>query len=164
MVTKSMVRDPETVKIMDQLKIPFAPDKLHWRVGSTNKKAEERRTGNKSAPPTKGIALAYINARDCMKRLDDVVGPENWQREHPENGICRVGINIAGEWVWKTDVSGETKIEAEKGGASRAFCRACANWGIGRYLYYLTNTWCPLNQWGQIEKENLPRLPDWAKP
>jgi len=62
---------------------PFPPSQVSWRVGATNK------------DKTKGIALAYIDARDVMDRLDDVCGPENWQVEYPFPGCARIGINIA---------------------------------------------------------------------
>ena len=34
----------------------------------------------------KGIPLAYLDARDAMERLDDVVGPENWQDRYTFSG------------------------------------------------------------------------------
>ena len=50
------------MSIYDELKAPFPGDKIHWRVGA--------RTKDKS----KGIPLAYIDARDVMERLDEVLG------------------------------------------------------------------------------------------
>jgi len=42
-----------------------------------------------------------------------------WQNEHPDpNGkttICRIGLKIDGEWIWRADGAGDTKVEAEKG-------------------------------------------------
>ena len=54
-----------------RLTAPFDPARVSWRVGSTNK------------DKTRGMALAYIDARDVMDRLDDVCGPEGWQRRYP---------------------------------------------------------------------------------
>jgi hypothetical protein len=87
-----------------------------------------------------GRILAYKDARYDMKILDEVVGPENWQRKHEEiNGTiyCSVGIRNpdTGEWIWKQDAGSESQTEAEKGAASDSFKRACFNWGIGRELY-----------------------------
>ena len=84
--------------------------------------------------------LLYKDARCDMAILDELVGPENWQREHYEckgNLFCRVGIknNTTGEWVWKDDCGVESNTEAVKGESSDAFKRACVNWGIGRELY-----------------------------
>ena len=88
----------------------------------------------------KSRVLAYKDARYDMKILDEIVGPENWQRKHEEvNGTiyCSVGIRNpdTNEWIWKQDAGSESNTEAEKGAASDSFKRACFNWGIGRDLY-----------------------------
>jgi hypothetical protein len=84
--------------------------------------------------------VAYIDARDVMDRLDDVVGAENWQSKyesHNGNLYCAIGIKIGDSWVWKTDCGSESNIEKEKGEASDALKRAAVQWGIGRFLYNL---------------------------
>ena len=93
----------------------------------------------------KTTCVAYIDARDCMDLLDEVVGPERWQSIfYEENGLlfCKVGILVAGDsisecWVWKSDTGSESKVEKDKGHVSDAFKRACVSWGIGRFLYRL---------------------------
>lgn len=122
---------------LNDLKKPFDPSKISWRVGAT--------TGDKS----KGIALAYIDARDVMERLDEVCGPENWQCRYPFAGCCEIGIQIKGQWVWKANGAGETQVEAEKGQYSDAFKRAAVLWGIGQYLYDLPNAWVDLEPKGR---------------
>lgn len=82
--------------------------------------------------------LAYKDARADMNRLDEVVGPMNWQRQHLNgNANCIVSIwdhhKIA--WVSKEDTGTESMAEKAKGLASDSFKRACFNWGIGRELY-----------------------------
>lgn len=142
----------ETKEIFDKLKAPFDPRLIHWRVGATS--------GDKS----KGIALAYINARDAMKRLDDVMGLD-WQCRYPFEGCCDIGLKINGEWVWRSNGAGETDIEGEKGRYSDAFKRAAVMWGVGRYLYYLPNIWVPLKAQGKSHViAEIPKLPDWAIP
>jgi len=82
--------------------------------------------------------LAYKDARVDMERLDSVVGPMNWKREHSrDNHNCTVSIwdDFKSQWVGKEDVGKESNTEAEKGVASDSFKRACFNWGIGRELY-----------------------------
>lgn len=119
-----------------KLKEPFPPDCVSWRVGSTTKDKK------------KGMALAYIDARDVMHRLDDVCGPENWQCDYPHAGqktVCRIGIRIDGEWIWKANGAGDTDIEGEKGALSDAFKRAAVLWGIGQYLYELDSPWVELD-------------------
>ena len=105
-------------EICGALKEPFTARQLSWRSGGGGKQ------------------LAYINARDLMKRLDDVVGPENWQDRYEEcHGrlVCYLSI------------------EGEKGGMSDAFKRAGVKFGVGRYLYYLKGA-SPSN------------MPKWALP
>jgi hypothetical protein len=84
--------------------------------------------------------LLYKDARCDMAILDELVGPENWQREHYEckgNLFCRVGIRNqeTGEWVWKSDCGVESATEAVKGESSDSFKRASVAWGLGRELY-----------------------------
>lgn len=130
----------------------FNGDRISWRVGST------------TADKSKGLALAYIDARDVMERLDLIVGPENWQCDYPHaNGktVCRIGIKIDNEWVWKSDGAGDSDVEAEKGAMSDAFKRAAVRWGIGRYLYDLGSPWVLLEPAGKsyrIKPSELDRL------
>ena len=120
--------------IFTKLSSPFAIYEVKWRVGATS--------GNK------GLALAYVDARVVMERLDFVMGPENWQSTHScadGKTLCRIGIKFRDEWVWKSDGAGDTNIEAEKGAISDAFKRAAVHWGVGRYLYTLGSTWVELS-------------------
>lgn len=139
--------------ILSKLAKPFPESEISWRVGATN------------SDKTKGIALAYIDARNVMDRLDSVVGAENWQAEYPFPGCCRIGIFLNGQWVWKSNGAGETDVEGEKGQYSDAYKRAAVLWGIGRYLYALPNSWVELESVGKSHKiKNTPKLPKWALP
>lgn len=146
-----------------ELSKPFPHDFISWRVGATNQKRVARETNNSKARPTKGIALAYIDARDVMDRLDEVCGVGNWQNEYPYKGCCRIGIKVDGEWVWKSNGAGETQVEADKGQYSDSFKRAAVQWGIGRYLYDCPNVWVDLDDWGGIKDPNDPRLNEALK-
>ncbi|WP_299949103.1 Rad52/Rad22 family DNA repair protein [uncultured Ruegeria sp.] len=123
----------------------FPRESVSWRVQGT----PYERNGRFSA-----MALAYIDARDVMDRLDEVCGPDNWQDEYTTNAngltICRIGIRVTDEWVWKSDGAGETAVEGQKGGISDALKRAAVHWGIGRYLYRLDSPWvaCAVKQKG----------------
>ena len=99
---------------------------------------------------TKAKCVAYIDARQVMDLLDEIVGPENWQSDFKEfkgNIYAGIGINalisiddnknLQFHWVWKWDCGAESNIEKEKGEASDAFKRAAVHWGIGRFLYEL---------------------------
>lgn len=138
--------------IFKRLAAPFPPDKVSWRVGST------------SADKKRGLALAYIDARDVQDRLDEVCGAENWQCRYPHaNGktVCEIGIRINGEWIWKADGAGDTDFEAEKGALSDAFKRAAVRWGIGRYLYDVEAPWVDITPTGKsfaIAPHEMPKL------
>lgn len=124
------------------LAAPFPPEKVSWRVGSTNK------------DKTSGLALAYISARDVMERLDAVVGPARWQDRYEVHGpktICYLALQVGpdGAWVTKADGAGDTDVEAAKGSLSDAFKRAAVKWGIGRYLYDVASPWVQLEPAGR---------------
>lgn len=128
---------------LSKLCAPFPPSAVSWRVGATN--------GDK----TKGMALAYIDARDVMERLDAVCGVAGWQCRYPHaNGktVCEIGIKIGDEWVWKADGAGDTEYEAEKGALSDAFKRAAVRWGVGRYLYDMGAPWVAIEKAGRSFK------------
>jgi hypothetical protein len=126
------------MSITEQLSAPFPPEAIHWRSQQVFE-----RDGRYSA-----LALAYIDARDVMDRLDEVCGPCGWQDSYVETPkgrvICSLSILCGdGEWISKSDGAGDTAVEGEKGGISDAFKRAGVKWGIGRYLYALGNVYAP---------------------
>lgn len=126
--------------LFQALAAPFPPDRVHWRVGST--------TQDKS----RGMALPYIDARDVMDRLDEVMGPANWQDAYTIVGnrtICTLSLRPDTEWISKSDAAGDTDVEGEKGSVSDALKRAAVKWGIGRYLYRLDSPWVELEQRGR---------------
>lgn len=145
-----------TDAMLKQLKNPFDPKFVKWRVGATNK------------DKTKGIALAYIDSREVKKRFDEVMGLGLWQdRLIAIDGgfISEIDLKIDGEWITRSNAAGNTKVEAIKGGASDAFKRAASKWGVGHYLYYLPNVWVPIKAQGNsFVLAEIPELPDWAKP
>lgn len=128
------------VSITDRLSAPFPPDSISWRVGSIK------------SDKSKGMALAFIDARDVMDRLDDVVGAANWQDRYEFHGartVCYLSLRIDGEWITKADGAGDSDVEAEKGAISDALKRAAVKWGIGRYLYDLVSPWVELEPAGR---------------
>jgi hypothetical protein len=125
----------------------------------------------------KVLLLAYLDSRDVMNRLDDVIGPENWQCDYKEiKGNLYCGIGISGIWKWGCGT--ESDMDKEKGEASDAFKRAAVLWGIGRYLYYLKPIYVDILNSGQCRIKikdkktnqeiqgyyNIPKLPEWAYP
>ena len=152
-------------EIFERLAEPFPVESVKFRPGAT--------TNDKS----KGLALAYIDARDVMDRLDQVITPPNWQCKYSVvNGIvvCDIGVfhirhtnnedhdnTYRGDlygWVWKGDGAGATDVEGQKGAMSDSFKRAAVKWGIGRYLYDLPNWWEELNDRKAFTDQALIRL------
>ena len=120
---------------LKKLQEPLPIESIDFRIQSINKGGY-------------ATILAYKDARVDMNILDNVVGPENWQRDHKEiHGVvyCGIGINTEDftssnneryqKWVWKWDAGSESLTEKQKGEASDSFKRAGFNWGIGRELY-----------------------------
>jgi len=104
---------------------PLSIDRIDFRVQSINNGGY-------------ATILAYKDARVDQQRLDDVVGPLGWKREHTNgnrNCIVSIWCTDKKEWVSKEDTGTESLAEKEKGLASDSFKRACFNWGIGRELY-----------------------------
>lgn len=140
--------------LFQALAAPFPPERVSWRVGSTTRDKK------------KGMALAYIDARDVMDRFDAVCGPAGWERRHPhveKTTTCEIAVWVPehGRWVVKSDGAGDTAVEAEKGSLSDSFKRAAVNWGVGRYLYDLPSPWVELEERGNthvIPAAELTRL------
>ena len=87
-----------------------------------------------------GTMLDYVDARYVFDRLDDIVGPANWQTafERDSKGALRCGLSINVEdvgWVTKWDTGTESSMEAQKGEHSDSIKRAAVQWGIARDLY-----------------------------
>ncbi|MFK4507676.1 Rad52/Rad22 family DNA repair protein [Bradyrhizobium daqingense] len=107
-------------ELFDELCRPFAAEEIEWRIGSTN------------ADKTKGMALAYMDARAVMDRFDAVCGPDGWQCNYTMAGaiaICNIGVLMPSDrWIWKADGAGATDVEGEKGMLSDALKRAAVRW------------------------------------
>lgn len=131
------------------LAAPFNPDEVSWRIGSMKK------------DKTAGMALAYIDARVVMDRLDTVCGPDGWQCRYSHTAtktVCDIAIKCGEEWLWKADGAGDSDIEAEKGALSDAFKRAAVRWGVGRYLYELPSPWVEVDEWKRIKPAEFKKL------
>lgn len=154
----------ELTKLVNDLKRPFPAEKVHWRIGATNVDKD----GNlKWGDSPVGQAMCYIDARDVMKRLDELF-PMQWQDIYSHAGevyICQIGIKVGEEWLWRANGAGNTGFEPEKGGMSDAFKRAAVQWGIGQYLYRIPAEWRTIHKPGRDWKlASRPELPEWATP
>lgn len=163
---------------LSKLAEPFEESDIEWRVSRAGVKKE-----------IFCMCLAYCTARAIQRRLDEVCGPENWKNEQMTVHELRTGpiaiqvgisIRINGEWITKWDVSEPTKVEPAKGGFSGAMKRAGAQWGIGRYLYLLDETFAEVSEDSKSPGKGWifaklpdnkgsyywkpPKLPSWALP
>ena len=165
-------------EIMEDLKKPFAPEDIEWRV-------QRSMFVNNEA---KAIVCAYVDNRAIQNRLDEVVGPFNWKNEFSEwrqkGVLCGISIKFDSEWVTKYDAADETNIESTKGGISASSKRTASAWGIGRYLYKIEEVWVTVNEKKKTQKDvyfnaeikqgnqkkwvkgywTPPTLPSWALP
>jgi hypothetical protein len=117
----------------------------------------------------RALALAYVDVRAIMDRLDNVLGVENWQDRYqllPDNSVmCQLRLRIGDRWITKSDVGGPSEQpdggDRLKAAFSDALKRAAVKFGIGRYLYRLPQQWANYDSQKQ-QFSSPPRLPDWA--
>ena len=165
---------------LEKLADPFPTDDIEWRVSRSGKNPNG----------TFCLVLAYITARAIQQRLDAVCGPADWRVKEPRmidvNGKTAFAVGVSSrlgeEWITKWDVAEPTNIEPAKGGFSGAMKRAGAQWGIGRYLYRLDETFAEVAdtvregargwKWAKLPEKHgggtyywkEPNLPGWALP
>ncbi len=141
-----------TKELLQQLAEPFPAKVIQWKPQATRKDGD------------KALAVAYIDARDVMRRLDDVVGGEwgfEWQ---PIGDAVKGSLTVCG--VTRSDVGEEgdgPMGKTIKAAVSDALKRCAVHFGIGRYLYYLGGTWVAYDAQAKRLKET-PKLPKWALP
>jgi hypothetical protein len=172
---------PSTIQLDEvrrKLLEPFDPGEIKWRVTATSKVQTKR------GPQKRGQLVAYADQRAYTDRLNDVFGEWGWTRTYAvqvaQNFERRLGSEgkttaVAAKVVvvstvtihalgahtgvgeeWADDENAATRAEAQ------AFKRACACFGLGRYLYDLDKIWVDLDQYNRPVQ--TPELPDWARP
>jgi hypothetical protein len=86
--------------LLRKLHEPFPAAAFGWKPQSVK--------GNRA------LAIAYIDVRDVMERLDDVVGPASWEDDYKlisapnekPSFLCRLRIRLGERWISKRDVGG----------------------------------------------------------
>jgi hypothetical protein len=147
--------EPDVKTITRALSAPFDDTEVKFKPQAVK--------GNRA------LALAYVDVRAIMDRLDNVLGVENWQDQYqllPDNSVmCRLRLRIGERWITKTDVGGPSEQpdggDRLKAAFSDALKRAAVKFGIGRYLYRLPQQWADYNP-QKRQFSAPPRLPDWA--
>ena len=156
-------KTPEELR--QALAAPFSNADIEWRVSAT--------TQDKS----KGLAVPYVTNRAIQNRLDSTVGIDGWQNEFRpwKDGkaqLCGISIYFheQKQWLTKWDGADDSDFESVKGGLSDSMKRAAVEWGVGRYLYGMTQIWVKIVQRGKgffIVDEEQPKLDkaheDWVR-
>ena len=165
-------------EIKQRLIEPFDPEEIKWRVTATSTIQTKR------GPQKRGQLIAYADQRAYTDRLNSVFGEWGWTRDYDVQVaqnferrtasdksqsavaakvvvVSRVTIHGLGTHTgvgeeWADDENAATRAEAQ------AFKRACACFGLGRYLYDLDKTWVDLDQ--SNRPAYTPSLPEWALP
>ncbi|MBV6522886.1 MAG: hypothetical protein MNPFHGCM_03036 [Gemmatimonadaceae bacterium] len=165
-------------EIKQRLIEPFDPEEIKWRVTATST------IQTKHGPQKRGQLIAYADQRAYTDRLNSVFGEWGWTRDYDVQVaqnferrtasdksqsavaakvvvVSRVTIHGLGTHTgvgeeWADDENAATRAEAQ------AFKRACACFGLGRYLYDLDKTWVDLDQ--SNRPAYTPSLPEWALP
>lgn len=129
-------------KLLDALSEPFPPQTLSWKPGAGIK-----------GDASKAIAMAYVDVRSYMDRLDRIV-PGQWSTSFTPWGenkvICNLTIcNVTRASTGEFDPDEKFAIAEGTAAEAQAFKRACATFGLGRYLYRL------LSHWVQMENKKI---------
>lgn len=140
------------------LRQPFHPNEVKWKPQMVKN--------------NRCLAIAYLDARTVMDRLDDVVGIDGWRDEYEvlQDGsvLCRLTLMTpCGLFITKADVGSPSEQpdggDRLKAAFSDSLKRAAVKFGIGRYIYRIPNQWV---DYDPVKKKpvNTPRLPEWALP
>jgi hypothetical protein len=165
-----------TEEIKTLLELPFRAAEITWRVLGDGERAEGE---------ARIIPYAYRAA--YMRRLDILFGPGGWTQSFSMTTVSNIQrskkvnkayamittgkilvtstITIEGFGTrsstgegWADDENGTTRAQAQ------AFRRACAEFGLGRYLRELEGWSCkvPVNAKGYFKRPHFSVLPDSA--
>lgn len=111
-------------EVLDALRKPFQPGQVYWKPGSLN---HER---------NRALALAYADLRAYQNRLDEVCGME-WSVTYTPWGD-RIVCHLTVHGITRSSTGEQNDGESPE---AVAFRRACAMFGLGRYLYNLPSLW-----------------------
>ena len=159
---------PERVReLVGALEVPFDPSQIEWRVINT------------SRDKSRGQVIPYADQRTYTDRLNALFTPAGWTRKYSihtsanferskdqktaakilvtcELTVFGLGSHSATGEEWADNDNAGTAAEAQ------SFKRACACFGLGRYLYYFSGTWVDLDD--HKRPKSCPQLGGWATP
>ena len=154
-------------RFVAELEVPFEPSLIVWRVMNT------------SEDGTRGEIAPYGDPRAYTDRLNELFTPAGWTRKYAvttspnferrgdqkvvakvfvtcELTIFGIGSHSATGEEWADDDNAATGAEAQ------AFKRACACFGLGRYLYNFKGIWVDLDD--RQRPRETPQMHGWATP
>lgn len=139
-----------TTEVMEKLKTPFHPSAISWKPGALTK------------DKTKAGAMAFVNVRMYMDVLDQVV-PGEWSNVYRAWGDNKITCELTILGVTRSSTGefdpDDAKAVAEGTSAeAQAFKRACAMFGLGRYLYRLQAQWVAIDEYKKFTKESKAEL------
>jgi hypothetical protein len=119
----------------------------------------------------RALAVAFVDSRAIMHRLDSVFGIAGWQDSYVlvagGSVVCTLRVKIDDEWIAKTDIGSPSEQPDAGDKLKAAFAdslkRAAVKLGIGRYLYRLPAQWVDYDPQTKQFKQT-PALPSWALP
>jgi len=119
-------------EILQELRKPFHPSHVTWKPGMVGK------------DQGKALALAYADLRAYQNRLDEICGMD-WSVTYTPWGdriVCHLTIQgITRSSSGEPDSQSERSEIAGTSAEAQSFKRACAMFGLGRYLYNLPSVW-----------------------
>lgn len=140
--------------VVGQLRRPFPPESVKFKV-QTNPK--QRQGGAWS----KGLVVAFIDARNVSERLNQVVGAEWSTRFVPSPVGSGIVCELTVMGATRADVGFSQDVSTDIGvktAYSDALKRAAVHFGVGAFLYSLPRMFVDVGQLKQLGKSFV--MPD----
>ncbi len=139
--------------LIQALTEPFHPLFVEWKPQATTKDG------------TRALAAAYVDARHYQHRLDTLA--PGWETEYefikPDGSLVKCRLTINGVTREEVGESDPDENNTATSAVAQSFKRACAAFGLGRYLYFLPQVWSEYDPKSR-RITTPPALPGWAKP
>jgi len=121
-----------TQELLNLLAEPFPAEIIEFKPGATTK------------DKTKALALAYVEVRHYIDRLNTVVGAD-WSDEYyfivPSGELISCGLTICGVTRWDIGEKDSANVNTATSALAQSFKRACVKFGLGRHLYAIESVW-----------------------
>ena len=115
-----------------------------WLLKPFRQQDVELKPGAMTKDRTRALAMPFADRRVYFARLDKICGPEHWSHQlvlAERGAVCHLtifGVTKSGAGDYPIDRADENAVTSAE---AQAFKRACAAFGLGRYLYTLPQIW-----------------------